>query len=90
MPESTLSPENREALDDLLVAIEAGGRRLGIFIAVCDDPLLREDVIAAYEEALAPAFWHYRLKLDPQAPSLRALVAQQVAADEHLRAGERR
>jgi len=87
MVETALSAENQDALDDLLVAIEAGGRRLGIFIAVCDDPLLREEIIAQYEQALAPEFRHYSLRLNPEEPSLRAVVAQQVAADEYLQVG---
>ena len=80
----SLSAENQNALDDLLVAIEANGRRLGIFIAVCDDPQLKEDIISRYEQTLAPAFQHYRLTLDADEPSLKALLIQQVKQDAQL------
>ena len=41
-----LSPENEDALEDLLVGIEANGSRLGILIAVCDDTQLKKEIIS--------------------------------------------
>jgi tetratricopeptide (TPR) repeat protein len=87
MAKVALSVENQDALDDLLVAIETSGDRLGIFIAVCDDSQMREELIERYEEALAPAFRHYRLMLDRAEPSLKALLMQQVQDDEYLQQG---
>ncbi|MEL7069180.1 MAG: tetratricopeptide repeat protein [Cyanobacteria bacterium J06581_3] len=84
LPAGSLSAENQDALDNLLVAIEANGRRLGIFIAVCDDPQLKEDIISRYEQTLAPAFQHYRLTLDADEPSLKALLIQQVKQNAQL------
>ncbi len=87
MAEGSLVAANQDALDDLLVAIEASGGRLGIFIAVCDDPQLKEEMIARYEQALAPTFRHYRLTLDADEPSVKALLTRQVQADEYLQQG---
>ncbi len=87
MAEDSLIAANRDALDDLLVAIEASGGRLGIFIAVCDDPQLRVEMIARYEQALAPTFRHYRLMLDAEEPSVKALLTRQVQADAYLQQG---
>ena len=78
---------NEDALDDLLVAIEASGRRLGIYIAVCDDPQLRAEMIDRYERALSPAFRHYRLTLNADEPSLKALLVAQVRSDDYLQKG---
>ncbi len=89
MAEASLAAVNQDALDDLLVAIEASGRRLGIYIAVCDDPQLRDEIIDRYEQALAPDFQHYRLKLDANEPSLKALLARQVKEDAYLQQGGR-
>ncbi|MGI8933481.1 MAG: tetratricopeptide repeat protein, partial [Phormidesmis sp.] len=87
MAEATLSAENQDALDDLLVAIETGGRRLGIFIAVCDDSQLRAEIIKRYEQAIAPDFRHYQLTLNRTEPSLKALLTEQVKNDEYLQQG---
>ncbi|MGB3293029.1 MAG: tetratricopeptide repeat protein [Phormidesmis sp.] len=87
MAEAPLSAENQDALDDLLVAIETGGRRLGILIAVCDDSQLRAEIIIRYEQALAPTFRHYQLTLDRTEPSLKALLTEQVKDDEYLQQG---
>ena len=87
MAEAGLVAVNQDALDDLLVAIEASGRRLGIYIAVCDDPQLRDEVIERYAQELSPDFQHYRLALDENEPSLKALLARQVEADAYLQQG---
>ena len=87
MAEATLSTTNQDALDDLLVAIETGGRRLGIFIAVCDDSQLRSEIIKRYEQALTPDFRHYQLTLNHTEPSLKALLTEQVKSDEYLQQG---
>ncbi|MEM6450269.1 MAG: hypothetical protein AAF703_08150 [Cyanobacteria bacterium P01_D01_bin.105] len=89
LPSEKLSPENQDVLDDLLVAIEASERRLGIFIAVCDDMRRREQVVACYEQALSPQFRHYRLMLSNNALSLTALLRQQVQQESYLQQGKR-
>ncbi len=76
-----LSAQNQDALDDLIVAIEASGRQLGIYIAVCDDLQLRSRLITRYEQNLSTTFRHYRLTLNAQEPSLTALLRQQVQGD---------
>ena len=88
-PRTELSSENQDALDDLLVAIETSGRRLGIYIAVCDDPQLKEEIISRYEQELAPEFQHYRLTLDTEEPSIKALLNRQVKEDARLQQGQK-
>ena len=87
LADENLSQANQDALDDLLVSIEASGGRLGIYIAVCDDPQLKEEIMRRYEQELAPAFRHYRLTLDASEPSLKALLLQQVKEDAYLQRG---
>ncbi|MEL7353681.1 MAG: tetratricopeptide repeat-containing protein [Cyanobacteria bacterium P01_A01_bin.116] len=82
-----LSPENEDALEDLLVGIEANGSRLGIFIAVCDDPQLKKEIISRYEEELSPEFRHYRLTIDKDEPNIKGMIAQVVEDDEALQPG---
>jgi hypothetical protein len=78
------SLKHQAVLDDLFVAVEANGSRLGIFIAVCDDLALREEIIGEYEHRLAPSFRHYRLGLDRHEPSIKALIRHQVSQDVYL------
>ena len=82
-----LSDKNQDALEDLIVGIEANGTQLGIFIAVCDDIALRTTLIQSYEEALSPQFRYYRLVLDKAEPSISALIRHQVNVDSDLTAG---
>ena len=84
----TLSPENQLALEDLLVGIEVNENRLGIFIAVCDDPQIRQKIVQQYERLLADSFKCYQLVLDREEPRLKGAIAEQVAADEGLQVGE--
>ncbi|MEM8503457.1 MAG: hypothetical protein AAF716_09920 [Cyanobacteria bacterium P01_D01_bin.1] len=87
MAEGALSEVNQDALDNLLVAIEASGRRLGIYIAVCDEPQLKAEIVDRYERELSPAFRHYRLTLNADEPSLKALLIAQVRSDDYLQQG---
>ncbi|MGC1308880.1 MAG: hypothetical protein WA885_16760 [Phormidesmis sp.] len=87
MADTSLSVENEAALEDLLTGIEANGSRLGIFIAVCDEPQVKAAVIERYEQELEPKFRHYRLTLNKEEPNLKGLIREQVAADAALQAG---
>jgi len=79
-----LSERNQNALDNLLVTIEASKGRFGIFIAVCDDPPIKDEIIRRYEQGLVPAFQHQRLVLDEKEPSLKALLVKQQIANTKL------
>ena len=85
---STLSAENEYALEGLLAGIDANENRLGIFVAVCDDPQLKQEIIERYEQELKPTFRCYRLMLDREEPRLKGLIAEQVAADDDLQPGD--
>ncbi|MEI6444148.1 MAG: tetratricopeptide repeat protein, partial [Nostocales cyanobacterium ELA583] len=74
---------NEHTYLNLLVSIEAGIGMLQIFIAVCDADRQRENIIANYERELAPTINTYRVYLDPQEPSLRQAIAQQVTLKEN-------
>ncbi|MGK7940457.1 MAG: tetratricopeptide repeat protein [Crocosphaera sp.] len=80
---ASITKNNEETYDSLLVSIEAGIGLLQIFIAVCDGDEQREGLIANYKRDLAPHIDTYRVYLDPQEPSLRLAVSQQVKMREN-------
>jgi len=79
----SVTQSNEETYNKLLVSLEAGLGILQIFIAVCDDDRQREEIITNYERELAPTVHTYRVHLDPQEPSLRLAISQQVTVREN-------
>ncbi|MFN6029822.1 MAG: tetratricopeptide repeat protein [Dolichospermum sp.] len=74
---------NEQTYLSLLVSLEAGIGMLQIFIAVCDADRQRENIIANYEQDLAPNYNIYRVYLDSQEPSLKQAITQQVTLTEN-------
>jgi tetratricopeptide (TPR) repeat protein len=74
---------NKQTYLSLLVSVEAGVGMLQIFIAVCDADRQRENIIANYEQELAPNHNIYRVYLDSQEPSLKQAITQQVTLTEN-------
>jgi tetratricopeptide (TPR) repeat protein len=74
---------NEQTYFSLLVSVEAGVGMLQIFIAVCDADRQRENIIANYEQELAPNYNIYRVYLDSQEPSLKQAITQQVTLTEN-------
>lgn len=74
----SVAQANEEIYEKLLVSIEAGVGMLQIFIAVCDTDRQREAIITRYERDLAPSINTYRVFLDPEEPTLRLAVSQQI------------
>jgi hypothetical protein len=74
---------NEQTYLSLLVSLEAGIGMLQIFIAVCDADRQRENIIANYEQELAPNYNIYRVYLDSQEPSLKQAITQQVTLTEN-------
>ncbi|MBD2392488.1 tetratricopeptide repeat protein [Aphanizomenon flos-aquae NRERC-008] len=74
---------NEQTYLSLLVSLEAGVGMLQIFIAVCDADRQRENIIANYEQELAPNYNIYRVYLDSQEPSLKQAITQQVTLTEN-------
>ena len=74
---------NKQTYLSLLVSVEAGVGMLQIFIAVCDADRQRENIIANYEQELAPNYNIYRVYLDSQEPSLKQAITQQVTLTEN-------
>jgi tetratricopeptide (TPR) repeat protein len=72
---SELDAKNQHHYDLLVVSIEASEGSLSPLIAVCDDRVLREQIIQRYEQELAPTILSYRLELNRGEPSLRAAIA---------------
>ncbi len=79
----SVTQANEETYNKLLVSLEAGLGMLQIFIAVCDNDRQREEIIANYERELAPTAQTYRVYLDPQEPSLRLAISEQVTVREN-------
>ena len=84
-----LEPQNQDAYDDLVIAIEASDQKLSLLLAACDDSQLRNEIIDRYEAELIPDFRSYRLTLSLEDPSLKAALNQLVAQESHLQAGGR-
>jgi tetratricopeptide (TPR) repeat protein len=80
---------NQQVYEDLLVAVEASAGTLSLFIAVCDNDELRNQIILRYENELQPAIRSYRLTLARKEPSLRLAISQLVHRDEYLSQGGR-
>ncbi|MEO0535520.1 MAG: tetratricopeptide repeat protein, partial [Cyanobacteria bacterium P01_A01_bin.123] len=76
-----LDPQNQDAYDDLITAIEAGGQRLSLLIAVCDDSRLREAIIQRYEAELSPEWQCRQVALAHDKPSLKTAIANAVPND---------
>ncbi|MDB9311198.1 tetratricopeptide repeat protein [Aphanizomenon sp. CS-733/32] len=74
---------NEQTYLSLLVSLEAGIGMLQIFIAVCDADRQRENIIANYEQELAPNYNIYRVYLDSQEPSLKQAITKQVTLTEN-------
>ncbi len=81
--------QNQQVYEDLLVAVEASAGTLSLFIAVCDNDELRNQIILRYENELQPAIRPYRLTLARGEPSLRLAISQLVHRDEYLSQGGR-
>ncbi|ACK65282.1 TPR repeat-containing protein [Rippkaea orientalis PCC 8801] len=81
---ASITQNNEETYASLLVSIEAGIGMLQIFIAVCDADIQREQLIAKYTRELAPNIQTYRVTLNPQEPSLRLAILQQVSLGENI------
>ncbi|WP_346293120.1 tetratricopeptide repeat protein [Sphaerothrix gracilis] len=84
-----LEPQNQDAYDDLVIAIEASDQKLSLLLAACDDSQLRNEIIDRYEAELKPDVRPYRLTLSLEDPSLKAALNQLVAQESHLQAGGR-
>ncbi|NEP09753.1 MAG: tetratricopeptide repeat protein [Symploca sp. SIO2C1] len=78
---------NEDSYEELLVSIEAAADKLNLLLAVCDDSNYREQLIKRYEEELESGIRCYQVMLARGEPSLRAAIAQLVAAEEYLRQG---
>ncbi len=79
----SVTQTNEETYNKLLVSLEAGLGMLQIFIAVCDNDRQREEIIAKYERELASIAHPHRVYLDPQEPSLRLAISQQITVREN-------
>jgi tetratricopeptide (TPR) repeat protein len=66
---------NENAYEELVTVIEASQGELAILIAVCDDRLLRAQIIQRYETELSPDIDSVQLVLNRQEPSLRTAIA---------------
>nr|MDZ7998546.1 tetratricopeptide repeat protein [Aulosira sp. DedVER01a] len=76
--------DNRDAYDYLTISIEAKANRLNLLIAVCDDAIFRDEIIAEYEAELQMQIRCYRVTLARDEPSLTAAISQLVRSEEYL------
>jgi hypothetical protein len=79
----TILEANQETYDRLIVSLEAGIGSLQIFLAVCDGDDQKAEIIRCYEQELSPSIQSYQVYLDPQEPSLRKAVADEISFYEN-------
>ncbi|PZO44330.1 MAG: hypothetical protein DCF15_22130 [Phormidesmis priestleyi] len=81
---------NQRALQKLILTVEANAQSLELLIAVCDDRNFQAEMIEAYEAELQQQeIATFRVRLNPQQPSLRTSLEELVAREPGLRSGER-
>ncbi len=69
---SELNPANQRSLRRLVLSVQAGLHKLNLLIAICDNPLYRDELIRAYEAELnANGIACYQAQLNHQQPSLK-------------------
>ncbi|MGD1903922.1 MAG: tetratricopeptide repeat protein [Geitlerinemataceae cyanobacterium] len=80
---------NRDRYEELLVALEAGSRKLSLLIGVCDDSRLRDEVVDRYESEIEDGAICQRVMLQREKPSLKFLLEELAAAHPELETQER-
>ena len=75
---------NEDSYDSLVAVIEASQGMLALLIASCEQISFQEQIIEHYETELSSQFPCYRVKLDPEEPSLRSSLAQFVQEQPEL------
>ena len=69
---SELATANQRSLRRLVLSVQAGLHKLNLLIAICDNPLYRDELIRTYEaELTANGIACYQTRLDRQQPSLK-------------------
>jgi len=69
---SALASANQRSLRRLVVSVQASLHKLNLLIAICDNPLYRDELIRTYEaELTAKGITCYQVQLDRQQPSLK-------------------
>jgi len=75
---------NEDSYDSLVAVIEASQGMLALLIVSCERISFQEQIIEQYETELSSQFPCYRVKLDPEEPSLRFSLAQFVQEQPEL------
>ena len=75
---------NEDSYDRLIGVIEASQGMLNLLIVSCEQSSFQTQVIERYETELSSQFPCYRVKLDPEEPSLRSSLAQLVQEQPEL------
>jgi hypothetical protein len=81
-----IEQENQRAYDGLIVMIEAIQGKMGIIIAICDDPELQTEIINRYEQELSTYIRPYCLELSSIHPSPSGMVRLLVEKENYLQA----
>ncbi|MDY6781288.1 MAG: tetratricopeptide repeat protein [Cyanobacteriota bacterium] len=83
-PRETGGIDNNREYNRLAGEVEASVGILSLFVAACDDLVLRDTIIRRYEQELQPEICPYRVQLTRGEPSLRAAIAALVRQEEYL------
>jgi tetratricopeptide (TPR) repeat protein len=75
---------NKDSYDSLVAVIEASQGMLALLIVSCERISFQEQIIEQYETELSSRISCYRVKLDPEEPSLRSAIAQLVQEQPEL------
>ncbi len=86
---SDVAISNQHELRKLVLSIRANPHQLNLLLAICDDRNLQAELIEGYERELNKEGFHaFQTRLNLKQPSLRATLAELVAYEPALQAGE--
>jgi tetratricopeptide (TPR) repeat protein len=75
---------NEDSYDRLIGVIEASQGMLNLLIVSCEQSSFQTQIIEQYETELSSQYSCYRVKLDPEEPSVRSSLAQLVQEQPEL------
>ena len=79
-----IQQQNEQNLARLMVSLETSAPRLSLLLAICEDDVLRDELIGRYERELPKGIGAYRVKLAREEPSLRMALANLVQKESAL------
>jgi hypothetical protein len=81
---STVSSQHQDNFDDLLVSTASKPDKLNLLLAVCDDNVVRDHLIAQYEAEFDREIRCYRVVLPRDEPSMQLAITRLLKQEPYL------